>query len=459
MLDKSDTLSLDDVAHHIHAHANMDALRRTGPHVLCGGDGVWVRDHNGRSYIDALSGMWCVGLGYNDARLIEAARKQLSTLSYCPIFGERTSDTAIRLAATLTEMAPRGLTHVFFVNSGSEANDTALKLVWYINNTRGRPAKKKVITFDRAYHGATIGAASLTALPHMHRAFDLPLFPVIRVPAPDARRLRAAGETVAELVDRLIAEIEQTILREGPETIGAFFAEPILGAGGVVIPPPDYFKRLQALLRQHDILFVADEIITGFGRTGEMFGSQVVGIAPDMMTLAKNLSSGYAPIGAVLMTRAIYETIVLASGTIGTFACGMTYSGHPLSCAVALACLDRYAAAEFLPGVRARGAHLAARLRPFIDSESVADVRSIGLLAAVELVPTKSGDQISVGAAGKRLVAAALERGVILRALGDTVVFCPPFVSTERDLDVMVDRFALALGDVELEAAVSHTPA
>jgi 4-aminobutyrate---pyruvate transaminase len=451
VLDKSDTLTLDDVAHHVHAHANMEALRRTGPHVLCGGDGVWVRDHNGRSYIDALSGMWCVGLGYNDAGLIEAARKQLSTLSYCPIFGERTSDTAIRLATSLTEMAPRGLSHAFFVNSGSEANDTALKLVWYVNNTRGKPGKKKVITFDRAYHGATVGAASLTALPHMHRAFDLPLFPVVRVPAPDVRRLRRDEETVAQLVDRLIGDIEQIILREGPETIGAFFAEPVLGAGGVIVPPPDYFPRLQALLRKHDILFVADEIITGFGRTGEMFGSEAVGIDPDMITLAKNLSSGYVPIGAVLMKRAIYETIVLASGTIGTFACGMTYSGHPVSCAVALACLDRYAAPEFLPRVRALGAHLSERLRPFVDSASVADVRSIGLLAAVELVPAKDGEAPSVGAAGKRLVAAALDRGVILRALGDTVVFCPPFVSTERDLDVMVDRFALALGEVELE--------
>jgi 4-aminobutyrate---pyruvate transaminase len=457
VLDKSDTLALDDVAHHVHAHANMDVLRRSGPHVLCAGDGVWVRDHNGRSYIDALSGMWCVGLGYNDARLIEAAKKQLSTLSYCPIFGERTSDTAIQLATKLTEMAPRGLSHVFFVNSGSEANDTALKLVWYINNTRGRPAKKKVITFDRAYHGATIGAASLTALPHMHRAFDLPLFPVIRVPAPDVRRLSAAGETIAQLVDRLIREIEQTILREGPETIGAFFAEPILGAGGVVIPPPNYYKRLQALLRRHDILFVADEIITGFGRTGEMFGSEALGIAPDMMTLAKNLSSGYVPIGAVLMTREIYETIVLASGTIGTFACGMTYSGHPVSCAVALACLNRYAEPEFLPRVRALGVHLAQRLQPFAASAWVADVRSIGLLAAVELLPVESGDQPSVGAAGKSLVTAALERGVILRALGDTIVFCPPFVSTERDLDVMVDRFTLALGDFAFKAGVKDT--
>jgi len=457
VLDKSDTLTLDDVAHHLHAHANMDALRRSGPHVLCQGDGVWVRDHNGRSYIDALAGMWCVGLGYNDARLIEAANKQLSTLSYCPIFGERTSDTAIRLATRLTEMAPRGLSHAFFVNSGSEANDTALKLVWYINNTRGRPAKKKVITFDRAYHGATVGAASLTALPHMHRAFDLPLFQVIRVPTPDVRRLRAAGETAAQLVDRLIGEIEQIILREGPETIGAFFAEPVLGAGGVVIAPPDYYKRLQALLRRHEILFVADEIITGFGRTGEMFGSEAVGITPDMMTLAKNLSSGYVPIGAVLMTREIYETIVLASGTIGTFACGMTYSGHPVSCAVALACLDRYAEPEFLPRVRALGTHLTERLQPFAGSALVVDVRSIGLLAAVELLPAKNGNETSVGTAGKRLVAAGLEHGVILRALGDAIVFCPPFVSTECDIDIMVDRFALALAD--LEAAVSYRPA
>src|SRR5215468_4665279 len=366
VLTKSNTL-YHDVAHHI---------RKNGINVILGEEGVCVRDYKERTYIDALAGMWCVGRGHNDGGLIEVARAQSSTSSHCRIFSDRTNHSAVRPSIGLIELAPSSFAPAFFVNCGSEANDTALKLVWCINNARGKPAKKKVVTFDNAYYRSTVDAANLTALPHVHQAFGLPLFPVVRVPTPDARRLRRPGETDQQLIERLIVQIEETILAEDPETVGAFLAEPIAGAGSVVIPPDGFFRRLQTLLRRYDILLIADEITAGFDPSSQMSGSESVGIAPDMITVAKNLPSGYLPNGAVLMTPAIYETVALASGTIGIFACGMTYSGHPAHCAVALAYLDRYSVRGLRSRVRALGAYLRDRLQPFAEHASVADVRS-----------------------------------------------------------------------------------
>lgn len=442
MLDQSFDLSTCDRLSHIHAHANLDALASTGPEIMVSGQGVTVTDVAGRTYIDALSGMWCVGLGYGDPRLITAVASQMQRLAYWPVFGPRTSDTAVRLAARLAEICPGDLSHAFFVNSGSEANDTALKMVWYYNNALGRPKKKRIVTFDRAYHGSTVGAASLTALPHMHQSFDLPVADVIRVPSP------RPGMSV----EALFGEIEAAVAAAGPETIAAFFVEPVQGAGGVLIPPEGFYRRLATFLKRQGILLVADEIITGFGRTGAMFGCERFDFQPDLMTLAKNLSSGYMPIGAVMVSTPIYDVLRRASADIGTFACGMTYSGHPAACAIALECLTRYTAPGFIERVNVLGARLQARLSEVAQRREVQSVRSVGLLGAIDL-KRREAAEAPIGASGRRVVAAGLRQGVILRALGDTIVICPPFVCTEADIDLISERFVHALDEVADDAS------
>lgn len=436
-----------DRRHHIHAYAEQRSVRSKGAHVFVGGQGVHVTDLQGRQYLDALSGMWCVGLGYGDPEIARVAETQIRTLAYCPVFGDKTSDITVRLSGQIAGLRQDKLQHLFFVNSGSEANDCAAKLCWYYFNARGQSQKKTFVTFDRAYHGSTVAAASLTALPHMHKAFDLPAIPVLRVPSPDTRNYIADRDASEELlVDRMVTSIISVIEAYGPNRVAAFFAEPVLGAGGLIIPPRTFFPKLQAYLRSQDILLVADEIITGFGRTGEMFGSDVQGMKPDITTFAKNLSSGYAPIAAVLCSDAISAVIDEQSSVQGTFAMGMTYSGHPLASAIASECLNRYSDPSFLPTVRQRGTVLGAALAQ-LRHGAIVDRRGLGLLGAVDLaVP---GGSVADGPSlAKAVVQEGLEQRVILRALGNTVIFCPPYISTETEVADMVDRFDHALQKV-----------
>ncbi len=435
---KSVVLSDMDKRSLVHAHADLGAVAGKGPVIIDRGDKVHVRDTTGKTYLDGLSGMWCVGLGYGDKDIADAISEQVTNLTYAPIFGEKTNETAVLLSDKVTTMGAPGMTRAFFVNSGSEANDTALKLVWYVNNIRGYPRKKKIITFDRAYHGSTVGSASLTALPHMHASFDLPICGVVRVPAPDHRRFGNGSLSCDEIATEMVAEISKIIEANDPATIGAFFAEPVLGAGGLIIPPRKFYPKLQAVLRKHDILLVADEIITGFGRTGEMFGSQTFNMKPDMMTLAKNLSSGYVPIGAVLMKESIYDSMVIGSGANGTFSCGMTYSGHPVAAAAALACLNKYAQPGFLENIRRLGQELHKCVTSLRCHGAVIDIRTTGLLGGVELAASPDGSMDGASYA-KWIVDRALDRGLIIRALGNTIVFCPPFVSSTEHINKMVD--------------------
>src|SRR5580693_5352174 len=291
--------ALRDIATSIHPYTNLKQHETEGPLVITEGDGVFVRDEDGKTYLEALAGLWCVSLGFSEKRLAEAAYRQMLKLPYYHTFAHKAHDIGIELAEKLLSIAPVPMSKVFFVNSGSEANDTVVKLVWYYNNALGRPAKKKMISRTKAYHGVTVASASLTGLPNNHRDFDLPLDKIIHVECPHFYRFGLPGETEEAFATRMADSLEQRILSEGPETVAAFIAEPIMGAGGVIVPPATYWEKIQAVLKKYDVLLVADEVICAFGRTGDMWGSTTYRITPDMLTCAKALSSAYLPIGAV----------------------------------------------------------------------------------------------------------------------------------------------------------------
>ena len=374
-----------DRSHHLHPYTQLRQLEKDGPLVIVRGDGVHVFDEQGRRYIEGMAGLWCASLGFSEPRLVAAAHRQMQLLPYYHSFSGKVPGPVTELVETLIRWAPVPMARVLFANSGSESNDTAFKLVRYYNNARGRPLKKKIIARERGYHGVTAAAASLSGLPSMHQNFDLPLPGVVRVSAPHYYLGAKPGESEAQFVERLAAELGDTIQREGPETVAAFIAEPVQGAGGVIIPPAGYFARVQAILKKHDILFIADEVITGFGRLGQRFGTQVFGLQPDMITVAKMMTSAYVPMSALYVTDAIYQVVADASASIGTFGHGYTYSGHPLACAVALETLRIYESDDVIGHVRAVAPRLQQGLRRFAGHPLVGEARGMGLIGALEL--------------------------------------------------------------------------
>jgi 4-aminobutyrate--pyruvate transaminase len=431
------TAASRDIATSIHPYTNLKLHETEGPLVITEGDGIFVRDENGKTYLEALSGLWCVGLGFSERRLADAAYKQMLKLPYYHTFAHKAHDIGIELAEKLLSIAPVAMSKVFFVNSGSEANDTVVKLVWYFNNAQDRPLKKKIISRNKAYHGVTVASASLTGLPNNHRDFDLPLSTILHVECPHWFRFGQPGETEEAFATRLAESLEQRILSEGPETIAAFIAEPIMGAGGVILPPATYWEKIQPVLKKYDVLLIADEVICGFGRTGNMWGSTTYGMRPDIITCAKGLSSGYLPIGAVMVTEEIYKTLVRQSEKIGVFGHGFTYSGHPVTSAVALETLKIYEETNLLEHVQSVAPRMQAGLRRFANHPLVAEVRGIGLIGAIELNGPK----------GAFLAKRAHHHGLIIRALGDSIAFCPPLIIKEAEIDMMFERFSLALAD------------
>jgi len=438
-----------DIATAIHPYTNLKAHESQGPLVVTEGDGVFVRDEDGKSYLEGLAGLWCVSLGFSERRLAEAAYRQMLKLPFYHTFAHKATDIGIELAEKLLSIAPVPMSKVFFVNSGSEANDTVVKLVWYYNNAIGRPAKKKIISRTKSYHGVTVASASLTGLANNHRDFDLPIHNILHVECPHFYRFGQPGETEEAFASRMADSLEKRILSEGPKTVAAFIAEPIMGAGGVLLPPATYWEKIQAVLKKYDVLLIADEVICGFGRTGEMWGTITYGLKPDMITCAKALSSGYLPIGAVMVSEPIYDALVRQSEKIGVFSHGFTYSGHPVTSAVALETLNIYEKDDILSHVRRISPRMQSGLRRFADHPLVGEVRGIGLIGALELVADKSSKASFDPAAGVGpfLIKRAHEHGVILRALGDSIAFCPPLIIKEAEIDLMFGRFALALDD------------
>ena len=447
-----------DIAFHLHPQTDLSRHEEIGPHIMESGDGIFVQDDSGKRYIEGMAGLWCTSLGFSEPRLVDAARRQLEALPFYHNFAHKTANVVIDLAEALVGIAPKPLSKVFFTNSGSEANDTQVKLVWYYNNVHGRPEKKKILSHLGAYHGITVAAGSLTGLPYAHRLFDLPLPQMIHVGCPHFYHQGADGETEEQCADRLVADIETVIIDEGPETVAAFIAEPVLGAGGVIPPPRTYFDKLQRLLKAHEILFIVDEVICGFGRTGNMFGSETYSLVPDMMTVAKALSSAYLPIGGVLISDEIYRAVVEGSSQVGTFGTGFTYSGHPVPAAVALETLKIYRERDTVGHVGHVSPRFLRRLNGFADHPLVGETRGVGLIGAVELVRDKSTHENFDPAhkIGPWIMNRALEHGLIVRSLvNDTIAFCPPLIITEPQIDDMFDRFARALDEaVEMVAGL-----
>ncbi len=436
-----------DIAYHIHGQTNMGAHEKIGPTVIERGDGVRVYDDNGKEYIEGLAGLWSVSLGFNEQRLIDAATKQLNELPYYHTFAHKVTPPVIDLAEKLVSIAPAGMSKAIFQNSGSEAIDTAMKLVWYYHNSIGKPEKKKLIARVNAYHGTGIASGSLTGLARMHAAFDLPIDRILRTDCPHYYRFGEDGESEQEFATRCADNLEKLILEEGPETIGAFFAEPVQGAGGVLIPADTYFEKVQVVLKKYDILLVADEVICGFGRTGNMWGSQTFGMEPDMLTCAKALSSSYVPISSVLINDKIYAAMVEESGKQGIFGHGYTYSGHPVAAAVALETLKIYEEMDIVSRVRAVAPALQDGLRAMQDHDLIGEIRGVGLIAGIELVADKASKTSFDPAAkvGAKIMALAEENGLLIRAMGDVLAFCPPLIIDEETVVEMLARFKAVL--------------
>jgi len=438
-----------DIASSLHPYTNLKLHESQGPLVISEGDGVFVTDEDGKRYIEGLAGLWCVSLGFSERRLVEAAYRQMLKLPSYHTFSHKAHPVGIELAEKLLSIAPVPMSKVFFVNSGSEANDTVVKLVWYFNNALGRPKKKKILSRIKSYHGVTVASASLTGLPNNHRDFDLPIANIFHVDCPHWYRFGQPGESEEAFATRLAQNLEQRILSEGPETVAAMIGEPLMGAGGVLLPPATYWEKIQAVLKKYDVLLISDEVICGFHRTGNAWGATTYGMRPDMITCAKALSSGYMPIGAVMISDEIYSALVKESEKIGVFAHGFTYSGHPVTSAVALETLKIYDEIDIQSHVRRVAPRMQERLHSFADHPLVGETRGIGLVGAVELVAdksTKAPFEPSAGV-GAFLSKRCHHHGLISRPIVDTIALCPPLIINEQEIDLMFDRFSMALDD------------
>ncbi len=419
--------------------------------ILEKGDGVYVYDNNGNQYLEGMAGLWCTSLGYNNQELIDAATQQLHNLSYSHMFGGKSHKVGMDLAEKLAAMLPVDNAHVFFGNSGSDANDTQIKLLHYYFAAIGKPEKRKIISRKRSYHGITVASACLTGLEVNHTNFDLPVdaLGILRTDAPYYLREKLAGESEAQFVERIVGNLEKQILAEGPETIAAFIAEPITGASGVIIAPDGYYQKVQALLNKYDIFFWADEVICGFGRTGNDFGSTTMGIKPDMMSLAKQLSSAYLPISAAAIRGDMYEAMIEPSNKLGVFGHGYTYSGHPVACAVALKTLEIYERDNLFAKAAETGDYLQSKLQQYADHPLVGEVRGRGLIAAIDLQNT-ARDEAFPAEVSYYLAKACQDNGLILRAVGGTAIaFCPPLIITTAQIDEMMEKFAKAMAATE----------
>ncbi|MGE5337614.1 MAG: aminotransferase [Gemmatimonadota bacterium] len=436
----------------LHPYTNLRQHEQRGPVIMARGHGIHVYDVDGKEYIEGMAGLWCASLGFSNERLIDAATRQLNRLPYYHGFAHKTSDVAVGAARDLLAIAPAKMARVFFGTSGSDANDTAIKLVRYYNNALGRPNKKKIVARTRGYHGVSIAAASLAGLPHLHTGFDLPGPGVVHTDCPHHYRFAQVGESEEAFAARLARNLERLIEKEGPDTIAAFIAEPVMGAGGVIPPPSGYFDLIQPILKQHDILLIADEVICGFGRTGQMWGSQTYDLDPDIVTCAKALTGGYVPFSATMISQKMYEPMADQSAKIGTFGHGYTYSAHPLGAAVAIEAMKIYREIDIAARVRALAPRFLDGLRALGDSPIVGEVRGVGLIAAVELVKNKQTRESFAPAGGVAgyFAERAHLHGLVLRPLGEAVALCPPLTIEPHEIDEMLARFTRALRDTEI---------
>lgn len=425
-----------DMAYHLHSYTNPRRLEREGPMVIERGEGIHVFDNSGKRYIEGMAGLWSVAVGFGENRLVEAARKQLSQLPYYHTFSQKSHGPVADLAEKLVSLAPVPMSKVYFANSGSEANDTAIKLVWYRSNALGKPEKKKIISRIKGYHGVTALSASLTGLPNNHRSFDLPFPNILHTTCPHYRTGAEPGQDELAFSRCCAEELEAMILEEGPETIAAFIGEPVMGAGGVIVPPEGYWAAIQEVLDRYDILLIADEVICGFGRTGNMFGSETYGLRPDIMTVSKQLSSSYQPISALMINARVYEPIASEADRIGTLGHGYTASGHPVAAAVSLENLAIIEERDLVGNVRRLAPHFLERLNALERHPLAVEARGVGLIGALEL---EAADGAPTGTMGARAAALLQKNGLISRNIGDAIAFCPPMIITKAQVDEMFD--------------------
>ncbi|KAG8066258.1 hypothetical protein GUJ93_ZPchr0004g40045 [Zizania palustris] len=427
------------------------------PLVIERSEGSYVYDIDGKKYLDSLAGLWCTALGGNEPRLVKAATDQLNKLPFYHSFWNRTTKPSLDLAKEMLSMfTAREMGKVFFTNSGSEANDSQVKLVWYYNNALGRPEKKKFIARSKSYHGSTLISASLSGLPALHQKFDLPapLF-CTQTALTTGASIFLTGETEEEFATRLANNLENLILKEGPETIAAFIAEPVMGAGGVIPPPKTYFEKIQAIVKKYDILFIADEVITAFGRLGTMFGCDMYNIKPDLVSVAKALSSAYVPIGATLVSPEISDVIHSQSNKLGSFSHGFTYSGHPVACAVAIESLKIYREKNIPDHVKRISPRFQEGIRAFAGSPIVGEIRGLGFILGTEFSDNKSPNDPFPAEWGVGAIfgAECQKRGMLVRVAGDNIMMSPPLIMTSDEADELVSIYGEALRATEERTA------
>ncbi len=439
-----------DMAFHLHSYTNPRKLERDGPLIIDRGEGIHVYDNSGKRYIEGMAGLWSVAVGFGEQRLVDAASRQMARLPYYHTFSQKSHGPVADLAEKLVGMAPVPMSKVYFANSGSEANDTAIKLVWYRSNALGKPEKKKIISRIKGYHGVTALSASLTGLPNNHRSFDLPFPNILHTTCPHYRTGAEPGQDELAFSRCCAEELEALILEEGPETIAAFIGEPVMGAGGVIVPPEGYWAAIQKVLRKYDILLIADEVICGFGRTGNMFGSETFGMRPDIMTLSKQLSSSYQPIAALMINDNVYEPIADEADRIGALGHGFTASGHPVAAAVSLENLAIIEERDLVGNVRRLSPQFLGRLNALERHPLAVEARGVGLIGALELEPA---DGAAAGATGARVGAILQKNGLICRNIGDSIAFCPPMIITAAEIDEMFDIVEAGLAELGRQAA------
>jgi 4-aminobutyrate--pyruvate transaminase len=443
----SNSLYRRDIASLVHPQTSLRKHLDVGPNIFTRGDGIYVHDDSGKKYLEGAAGLWCASLGFGNERLAKVAYNQMKEIGYYHIYRHSSHGPAIELAERLLEMAPEPMSKVLFQCSGSEANDTAVKLVWYYWNAVGKPNKKKIIARLQSYHGSTCAAVSLTGKPDMHADFNMPFPGFLHTEFPHYYRFHKDGETEEQFSTRMATALEDLIQKEGPDTIAAFWAEPIMGAGGAVLPPSGYFKKIQAVLKKYDILFVADEVICGFGRTGNAWGSQTFDLQPDMISCAKALSAGLAPISALLINERVFQAMLSESDKQGSFAHGYTYAGHPVTTAVALETLKIYDELDIFGHVKRVEKAFLAGLHGLRDHPLVGSAEGVGLIGGFEIVQDKKSR--TVFPADKqipnKIEAKIREKGVILRLIGNRLAFSPPLIINEKQIEDMFERIGSAL--------------
>ncbi|HEX4078614.1 MAG TPA: aspartate aminotransferase family protein [Rhizomicrobium sp.] len=455
MFDKAGELAAWDRDHFFHPSTDMGAHARgeLPGRVIAGGEGVYITDADGRRSLDAFAGLYCVNVGYGRSEIAEAIAEQARTLAYYHAYAGHGSEVSIRLAKMIIDRAPKTMSRVYFGLSGSDANETNIKLVWYYNNVLGRPRKKKIIARWRGYHGSGVMTGSLTGLDVFHDAFDLPRPPVLHTEAPCYFRRADRSMSEERFSQHCADRLEELILAQGPDTIAAFIGEPVLGTGGIVPPPAFYWQKIQAVLLKYDVLLIADEVITGFGRLGSMFGCDHYGMTPDLMTIAKGLTSGYAPLSGVVVSERMWRFLVEGSDRFGALGHGWTYSAHPICAAAALANLELIDRLGLVENARSTGAWFRSELASAVgDHGNVGEVRGEGMLAAIEFVADRD-DRVFFDPAkkiGPRVAAALLERGVIARAMpqGDILGFAPPLCLSREEAGIVVEKTAEAVNSV-----------